>query len=433
VCFKLGPILLALGFSVLSYLVLRAAYGAHGGLAAAAVVAAGLQPYLTSYLGSTVMSDMPYAFLSMAVILLAEGYARGPGATGWRLVASVLLLAGLYLTRYVGISLILASGAYLLMRREPRKALYLWAATAVLLGPWLSFSLTESGPADLMEPKGMRTYADNLSWLASVGAWGYLQFLVQNLVDLFRVNLPTVILPVSAWVLTQRPGWEDNPVLVGGLEAVGVTVAAAVVLGYLVAVRSRLRSGGPGLLELYVFFYMLVVLSQPVHSPRYLLPLAPVMTYYLVWALRRLAAGVARLKGCEPARTPALVGPIGVALILVLGGSHLLVNAVRVYTLHWRPGSYYAQWTETVEAYRWLQGHTAPEVLVASPNPAQAYLYAERRAIYPPPSREELRARRVEYVLDSVSSLPGRSGDDPPQRVFISAGGRVGVFRVAGP
>jgi hypothetical protein len=61
------------------------------------------------------------------------------------------------------------------------------------------------------------------------------------------------------------------------------------------------------------------------------------------------------------------------------------------------------------------------------------YLYSERRAIYPPQSKEELRARRVDYVLDSASARtpPWLSKEASLfQPVFTSAGGKVNVFRV---
>jgi hypothetical protein len=156
----------------------------------------------------------------------------------------------------------------------------------------------------------------------------------------------------------------------------------------------------------------------------------PVITFYLFYAVSRLAFRVTSLNGHGLA---GLARVVTVVVLLALGISHLFVNASRIYKLHWKPGTYYRQWPENLQAYRWIRAHTAPDTLLAAPNPAQMYLYSERQAIYPPESWEELRARRVDYVLSSVSTrTPRWLSEEAPllHPVFTSTGGRVRVFRV---
>lgn len=140
VCLKLVPILFSLGFSVLSYLVLREAYWASRPFVGSVVVS-GIHPYLTSYLCSTVMADMPYAFLSTAAVLVIQRYAHSQQMVGWHLPASIFLLAGSYLVRPLGLCLILAAGVYLLMMGKLRKALLICGGAVLLLIPWVYMSV----------------------------------------------------------------------------------------------------------------------------------------------------------------------------------------------------------------------------------------------------------------------------------------------------
>jgi hypothetical protein len=205
------------------------------------------------------MTELPYTALSLAALACA---ARGaPLRAG--------LLAGLAaLTRTVGLVLVAALVASLVLPRRDRRGALLRAAPALaLLGPWWvrqavvgsSLAGDYAQEALLADPYGASPNAG-----AAAHAWAVAMRMLGALPDLAHHLGQSLFFYADVF---------------GRPFAIALGAAAAVPCA--VGLARRLRAG-PGPAEWYTLGFTGVLIAWPWHDQRFLLPLVPVLYLYLV-------------------------------------------------------------------------------------------------------------------------------------------------------
>jgi hypothetical protein len=260
------------------------------------------------------------------------GSVRGPGggsagrAQGTRISFALGCAAAVlaYFTRSAGLPLLVAAGAWLLLRRRWRGfAVYAAAVGAPLLLWWLR-----------TQRVGQATYMAEF-WLVdpydpSLGRVG-----VVGLVGRFGVNLVGYLTRhVPAGVVGAQGAW---------VAAIGVALVALAVAGWARAVRD-----GPGVAELFVPLYLGLILLWPAvwSGDRFALPLYALLFLYAGDAL--LAA--ARSAGRGVAVTAALAAFLLVA-VPALGAWTRSVSLARICASAARSAGPFGCWGQGVTEF----------------------------------------------------------------------------------
>jgi hypothetical protein len=171
------------------------------------------------------------------------------------------------------------------------------------------------------------------------------------------------------------------------------------------------------ILEYYMFFYICVLLLVPVdHPQRYIVPLIPFIWYYFFISMGRL---LDRLRSQVLIHKPAYQGPVLLATVL-LGLLLLIANAttaVRANILERGREGYYHVVGEDgyVSIVPWVKAQTSPRSVFMWAKPSLRFLWTERKAVdYPRTGRTEdvvraIRQQHVDYVvIDAFSSTTQR-------------------------
>src|SRR5262249_10513071 len=132
-------ILLGLAFLLLSYLYLVDRKYARPGQALLILLLVAANP-IFEIVSSSVLSDIPYAVLSLAALWLFKKAATGQKGTdrnvGWLTLSAGVTLGLAYLTRSIALTLLLSVVAYLVIKKEFKKALMIAATAGCFIVPW---------------------------------------------------------------------------------------------------------------------------------------------------------------------------------------------------------------------------------------------------------------------------------------------------------
>lgn len=356
----------ALGSAAALIVAVHAAARRLAGEAAAAVAAlfVALNQVLVGWAG-VAMPDIPYAALSALAFL--EVSAENPSS--WRLGALCAVAA---LLRPQGAVLALAVSAAVLVRRGPRAALVLAAASLAPLGGWIVRNRLAAG-----EATRYLTHARSLAQTGS-GLAGAAEH-VLNLVA--RMGWGLLGLPAGAWAMAAA-------LLIAGLGALGA--------------RRLWRVGGPSrsfsiASLLYLCGLAAMHVAWRAWQSRYVLPPLPVVAVLA-------AAGAAPLFQRRPASA---------ALALAL----LLLPNLRL-DLGFAAGGAQSPrrelWPDTAA---WLRAHIGPDECLTTLEPYLAVLVVDRRVcmLEPAPNRDawlaSLRARGARWILVRPSGPRGYASD----------------------
>jgi hypothetical protein len=337
--------------------------GAEAGVARPALLALVLlNPWVVGWAGR-VLSDLPYASLSLAALLAFEPWRRTPRPSPGPTLLLALLTGMALLVRSIGLALLLAMLAVLASGRQWRHllalALPVAATQAVLLLPGWSGGavMTAAYRTQLLghsDGPGAR-----LAFMAG-NAWGYLRELPVALWPGFGA-------PLRRWCEAQGAG---------GLYAVAQPAAGALLLG-LVAIGWRALHRDPAqhprarLWLAYLAFYAVALVNfagWPTGvQPRLLLPALP-----LLYALLLGGALVLAGRGGASARRRTLTTVCAALLVGSLGH-----NAWRVARpLGGAGGAAGAEaWADPGAGAAWLRAHGGPVAVVMAPDPLPRHLH----------------------------------------------------------
>lgn len=377
---KLLSIVSALSFFVLTYFFLIRFKLVSKNLAFAIVAMAALSPR-TLYFSSMVMSEMFYALISIAALLLLEIYQEKTSKS-WPYGLALSLLVGMAcLTRTVGVSLLIAGLSYFLYKRQHKKAILFFVLTILMVSPWFVWS--EMTPRSSAQSRIDMYYN-------SYSVWLFEYFHRSDIAKLLNVpikNLMYLVAEVYILVnpfITQQPQWIKDLVIP---PASSVMLLAALLLAPigLLALAHR-RGYRLTALDFYLLAYLTWLLVWPWPPWRFVVVVLPFLFFYVLKIGAFLLSLLSRL--CSVGKREALVGMVTVVLVstnLIL--SLTLDVAMVRETLHYgwsvppptpHPGP---RWDEIQNLCKQIKSNTPADAKLATVPDLLCYLYSERRAI----------------------------------------------------
>lgn len=332
---------------------------------------------------SGLLSEPLYLVLLFGSLLMAD--RLGPRPRAGRLIVLGVLVGLLALTRTVGLAAVVAVAVGVFARAEGRRWILVAGAAALILAPWLAFSLMTAGQVPFV----------------LVPRYGsYLQLYLANL-----AGSPTVafeIFATNAGAILETIGAKLVPTSTPILRA---TVGASF-LG-LAAFGSRIAFTRAPSTVTYSWLY-LALISLWVFPPfRFVFILFPLLLALALIPLVEVAAA---------ARERALAGegasrrPVAPALLALLGAFALGFLGYRearsVYHRVWEP----AQLSSTASAgdlVDWVRSNTTPETVIAFELDPLIALHTGRRAV--PNNYEAVHVwyRRGEGTVEPLVRLLG--------------------------
>lgn len=341
--------------------------------------------------GGSILSEG--LFLSLSAIALAgTTSAESPDRRRAAWVVAAALAA--FLTRMVGIALVLAVGFWLWSKRRWGAFMAWAAASALVVGGW--FAYTALARAD----RTVRTYAGEL--VGPLNSTGGLILRLARRVWRHSLDYGALELPYSLSVPTLRGTLIDNWMWVG-------VIVALLSVG-LVALWGTWRT-----VTAYLFFYAGVLLVWTWLDGRLLVAVLPLLLFTLLLGAQRVA-GWLPLR----ARTPmqgALVG------LLAFGAGRGVLGRFAEYRECDRanpsasPGCYVDVARSLVAAAGYLRLHAAPADVVLTERPSSlSYLSGLRTEnvslLHGAPTGSAaatLRARNIRFVLLQRLDWPART------------------------
>ena len=317
-----------------------------------------------------ILSDMPYTFLSLLALYWVERYARD--SEGWRsrtCYICIALLVAAFLTRIVGLALFAGAIAYLACggagvrrsRANLKKALAIGIVLFTIPPTWMALNHLD-GPK---LPPGLReslTYEREFLQTAThataklINPYSLTARMESNLKYYERL-LSNIVLGTNS----SAPGARAR------------VIALVLLAGYLYCLVRR-RS----VLEFYIFFLMLTYILWPSkQGERFLVPIIPILLYYLFQILTLIVGGISRIRPLRSRRRMAES-----AAVVILTGVFIQLNRewdVAIIEQE-RARPYYVGYkANIIDVARWLKENTPPDARVLSDLPSYIYLFSDRR------------------------------------------------------
>jgi hypothetical protein len=354
------------------------------------------------FYSQSIMTEIPYLFFSLLALFYLQKYSTQPSWNGRALALGVALIPLAYLTRLVGLSLLVATVAYLLFespgtpRDRVRRALTIGSLAAI---PALFWFLRTWWVAETSVPTYWTQYVGRVHGSQSVSET------VIILVDRIYVNVSKYVLHSARILFFHSPwaSWVSHTVL--------PLLLASLIFGGFVRCVVRKRT----LIEYYVLFYMCFVILFPGTRPqRYLVPLIPFIWYYFFVATGHLLRWVrnhALVLGPGYQRGAVVTAKLLLVLLLISNAA----TAVLANVVYRGKDGYYHVVGEDgyLSMVPWVKAHTSPDSVFSWVKPSLRFLWTERVASYVDPNRrkehlsQSIREGKIDYVvIDSFSEEP---------------------------
>jgi len=331
-----------------------------------------------------ILTEPLFTAFSMAALLCLRRYGQARSNLGWSFWGTVLLAGAAYYTRSMGLPLLAAAVLYLAVQKRWQKATLVGSALALLVAPWLLRSYLLGPPSELQvtyapfylaqDPTDPHSAALTLPTLA-------LRVLRKGIGYLVR-ELPALI----TW-----PDFFDQVSLVNfrltfwPIMAFGLVLSTPVLIGYLRGLRR-----GWWLLGLYVPLYLAPLVTCSFSSPRFLVPLSPILLLFWIEGVRSLL-------------TPRWAR-LALVFVLVLALVCDVAELRRAHTLEMPTRQ---EW----QLVAWLAENTSPEAVLMGEPVGLLYLHTDRQGVplWGRLTQGEILARIRRYGVTHVAlySMPG--------------------------
>ncbi len=316
---NLIPMMMLTIAATLSFLALSYKYLVRHGYAsrwqAAVVVILGVVNWRTMVMATTLYSEAVYALVSMVSLYLAEEYEQQDRArvTGVLVGIAAGIAVGLtYLTRSVGVTLLIAMVLNFALRRQWKKALIPVAVASLFLVGWAIWT------------HASRTTAEGINVAYYTNYFGHINYVIHSLQDqngMSKAGVLLYLLSRNAFIFTMV----SPMVVLLGVDFIWAQyfgfASLFILAGFVRQVRSRLR-----LLHIYIILYIAMNLLVPFPSyDRYFIPLIPFVLIFVVAEATRLVILIRN----QLTKNGHLIKQISASLVglaLLISGGTLLYN-----------------------------------------------------------------------------------------------------------
>jgi hypothetical protein len=340
----------------LAFLYYRAA-GLSGARAWVLTGLAGLSPYVVLF-GASMFSEIFFTCFVLGCFLAAR-------REGMRAAVLAGVLGGAaYLARTAGLALFVAVPAWMLWRREARRAGAFAAAMFPAIAGWTLWTRARGLPA---ADETLVYYTDYVRYQFLNVGWDDLPLVLWNNADQILYGLGSLVLPKV---------FDSLPVKIV-TEVIAVAMIAGVVR---LARRGMFR-------EYACFAAASLLLLLPWHYPpteRFVLPLYPLAIAGLAEELERLAAMIRAALRHRDASQRAAARVFGAGAAALLAAALGLQVFMTFSVLHESAAEKRAKRESLRPAWEWIAAHVPAGAAVLSYDDALTYLYAGRRGNYLP-------------------------------------------------
>ena len=410
------------------------------GIAAALTVS----PPLVLLATSTLMSECVFVAIFLATILIVEWAVRAIQQNGPQVILRCGVLMGMmaalcFLTRSVSFVVAAAIFVYLLQRRLMRAALIFAATVALLAGPWVIYSrLHAPTPEQWQEQAGhiVEDYSKQF-WQRQAGniASGTIEAtelparVWNNILQIaFRDTLRVVAAPFYEFLRSMQAAeaWrqQDGYEMPGGITAtMSLIVALLALAGFILTMRERTTVA-----EIAVIFTLAITLVWPWEPFRFLLPLSPLLIFYVLKGVAAVHRIHQKMRQHELRTSPAVLG-IAIASILAV---NLYGNVVYLgRKLGGAQPAFLTAFDENEKLFLWARDHLPRNEVIATSNPGLAYLYTGNRTVsFHDPARnwDRWKQLNVRYLIRTSSFvLPPTDPDERGMTVLYRAPGALNL------
>jgi len=385
------------------------------GIALAAAVLVATVPYTLKY-SIRVLSEIPFAAFSTLALLFAERALKQDSVKSRALPVGILFSLAAYFTRSIGITLFPALLGATLLKAPLRKRLprnLILAATIAL--PFL----LAAGAWSLRGYLVTRGQGDN-----------YLkEFIVKDPEDLHspRIGLLDLVHRIgenSPYYLNQI-GINLLPIPIlfhrDQTKVFGLLIVGIAAIGFLRVIRRH--RGAP---ELFTLAYLSLLLLWGFYEVRFLIPLFPVLLYYLFKGMEGLGRWTSFIRG------PSLARGLVAALTLIMLSSNLIADGMFLRTIaksrkerafEINPWFQIAATNERMHRMLALalalRKVAEPEAVILARKPSLVALATDRKVAGPPFPLDpagfiaDMEKRHVRYILVDEYYPDVRSSFDP--------------------
>lgn len=395
-----------LGFSFLSFLFLCNLGGLAEWEALILTFFCALHP-LILYFSLNVLSDIPFAALMMAAVLLADRAIAPEGRDGTAACSGILTGLSI-LTRIFGVSIAAGFVAAAIARRRWRPTIVFCLFLAPFCAPvaWhILFPAVQPSP---VSPAAAATFGWTNTWAyytSYIAAW---KIGIPNshiFWDMIRNNALEIPGGIANYFLYPLLIW-DSPLGRGFT----VAVAAVVLLG---CVRQAHRHGWK-VIHYVLLFYVAIMMfwNYPV-SQRFFLPFLPLFAAGLWYEGRHiLRAAFATISASRSGADKIVAAALG--LLIVAFGASVTWNCLTGMRSQFTEQSNNrgALLQEKLGAYQWILRNTSPETRVIAFEDTSVYLYTGRLALCPIvfTTAEFYDPTRMGHVVAHMTDVPRAIG-----------------------
>lgn len=338
-----------------------------------------------------VMSEAAYLFFSVLTLYLFEGWvSHQDKAKGWLfLVAFAVTALYTQLIRTMGLSILLALIAYLLLSRRFRQA---GVVTVIFfLGMLPQFWLNSQSGGSLISP-GYQSQVFNNSSISTKleQIWANVQnysseMIANSLIPIFGPNITSALDRLGIGIAS---------------SLLNISILLLIALGVVLSLK-RFRIS-----ELYVFSFFVGVLAfwnPDVGSAqgRFLIPIIPFLHFYflqaLIWSVRNVVK-------TDKRTVLAVVGSTSLIMLILLARN----------VQDWR-NPIRNRITDLSIGTIWISENTPTDSIVMARDPVPDYLYAHRRTVAYPTDEQDveeyIRVNGVDYIIVSPKLQTPRSNE----------------------
>lgn len=373
-----------------------------------------------------ILSESAFLFFTLLALLFLQREAgeEGLGRYFW---LSILAIVATYYVRGIGIVFIGAGSLYYLLRRRWRKFLFYNVVGAALSLPWfIRNELLRGSATPYLEQFLLKSvYTPSAG---TVGVGGMIGRILENIWIYAARELPRAFTGSSS-------AWSAAPLM----RALSVVLFVLMVVGFVHTVRRRL-----GVAELYFAFSWLALLmfEQVVSDVRYVLPLLPLVLFYVADGLSLLAGKLTSLREPPTSAVWAMLLLLAIGVLAQLQRIPYNVAMLRAYERGDRYAGYDPAWRTFFQASDWIRDNTPSNAVVTVRKPRLFYLWTGRKdVLYPFSADPDTVLQAVlptDYVIvDEISGttprylVPAlRKDPDRFQVVFQTETPRTWVLRV---
>lgn len=384
-----------LGAGWLSYRYFQRERGLPWFVALGIMLSSVLSPMLVFLATASVMSECFFTLVFLAAVVLVERSARAEQASKslqWAALAGAVTAIA-FLTRSIGLALIVAGFLYLLKEKLLKPALTFAGLAVMLSAPWIIHArLHAPTPVQQREQGGhiVMPYTQQF-WQRRAGFESTGEVTVADLParvvrniteitgrDVLRIGAAPVFEALrdpdeEAKQARVRAGGSPSPLLGSFL------LSALVIIGFITVARKKITMA-----ELAVCFSLGITVLWPWETLRYVLPLIPFIVFYFLSGVQALYGLYQQKRQQIDSRAQWMVmaGVAGLIIAINLYGNASYIRKLNSASPLERP-----QWSQSFEGLEtmlnWIDRNVPKDAVLAAAYPPLVYLYTGNKTIAP--------------------------------------------------